>query len=102
GFTASSGETNTTGQRVKAGDTVIYRISAWNPNPEEPLEFIIAGFISAVQTDWTTSETISITFEPKHIQRSVYITLQLRSRRTRELRMDSGDDSVSFVYMGIP
>jgi hypothetical protein len=102
GFTLSSGGISTE-QPVKAGQELTYRISAWNPDPEQPLEFSAAvGVTNKNETGWTMSDTLTVRLRPEDIERQVMVLIIVRGSRTKLLRPYAGDQLVTFSYVGIP
>jgi hypothetical protein len=102
GFSTTNGSIET-GRPIKAGDELTYRISAWNPEPEQPLEFNAGvGLMQEHGTGWTTADTLSVRIRPEEIERDVSVFITLRGDRTKRLRPHAVDHLVRFVYVGIP
>lgn len=97
-----------TGRAIRAGDTLVFKVSAWSPDTE-PLEFRVGrGFPAFELEPWTTDTTLTVLVKEEHIEREVSYSIQLRGKRTRE-RDSSKSDAVSkadaavwFSYVGIP
>jgi hypothetical protein len=102
GFTVSDGGVSTD-RPVRAGDELTYRISAWNPEPEHPLELKAGvGVGQENGTGWSASDTLMVRLRPQDIERNLYIFIALRGDRTKRLRPNSADQMVWFIYTGIP
>jgi hypothetical protein len=99
GFTVTDRNV-TTGKTVRPGDRLTYRISAWNPDSNHPLEFCIAILLRMV-TDWTTDDVISCVLTDEDIDRTMSVDIRLRGERGKKRGLNF-DEAVAFYYVGVP